>query len=50
MRAFRTPWPRAGFAMLSGVLLTGFALSGCASSQPPTARYQEYPARPRDTA
>ena len=45
MRAFRTPWARTGFAILPGVLLTGFALSGCASSHPPTA-----PSTPTTTA
>ncbi len=37
MRALYVPWARTVFAVLSGVLLTGLALSGCASSHPPTA-------------
>jgi len=37
MRALHVPWARTVFTVLSGVLLTGFALSGCASSHPPTA-------------
>jgi hypothetical protein len=37
MRALNVPWARTVFTVLSGVLLTGFALSGCASSHPPTA-------------
>ena len=47
MRAFHVPWAwaRTGGTVLSGVLLTGFALSGCASSHPPTA-----PSTPAPTA
>ena len=37
MRALHVPWARTVFTVLSGLLLTGFALSGCASSHPPTA-------------
>ena len=37
MRALHVPWARTVFAVLSGALLTAFALSGCASSHPPTA-------------
>jgi len=37
MRALHVPRARTGFTILSAVLLTGFALSGCASSHPPAA-------------
>lgn len=36
MRALHVPWARTSFTILSSVMLTGLALSGCASSHPPT--------------
>jgi len=43
MGALHVPWARRGFTVLSGVLLTGFALSGCASSHAPTAPSSQAP-------
>jgi len=37
MRALYLTWARTGFTILSAVLLTGLALSGCASSHAPPA-------------
>ena len=45
MQALHLSWARTGFTVLSAVLLTGLALSGCASSHAPAA-----PTTPTSTA